>query len=206
MTEFLDKVVVIGDAGVGKTSLISRYVHNIFRSDYKTTIGVDFSLKVFNRHETQVKLQLWDIAGQERFTSVTRIYYRDTLGVVVVFDTARFGTLQSVQEWKKSVDDNVNRYYDTDEPLPAILIANKIDIAPKDWKKTRKEAMKLCKKLNFLEVFETSAKDSSGIDEAFNTLVDEMILKRPKIFKEAETSQSVNLKKKEDALVDECAC
>ena len=86
MVEYLFKTLVIGDIGVGKTSLIKRYVHHVFGSTYKPTIGVDFALKVINwDSETIIRLQLWDIAGQERFGTMTRVYYRDAVAAFIVF-------------------------------------------------------------------------------------------------------------------------
>jgi len=102
--EYLYKVLVVGDIGVGKTSIIKRYVHNIFSMHYKATIGVDFALKVINWDpRTVVRLQLWDIAGQERFGNMTRVYYKEAVGAFVVFDVTRVGTFEAVQKWKNDI-------------------------------------------------------------------------------------------------------
>ncbi|XDV18602.1 hypothetical protein PO909_024260 [Leuciscus waleckii] len=103
--ERLLKVLVIGDLGVGKTSIIKRYVHQIFSQHYRATIGVDFALKVLNwDHRTVIRLQLWDIAGQERYGNMTRVYYREAVGALVVFDMTRASTFQAVLKWKKDLD------------------------------------------------------------------------------------------------------
>lgn len=89
----------------GKTSIIKRFVHNIFSMHYKSTIGVDFALKVINWDpSTVVRLQLWDIAGQERFGNMTRVYYREAVGAFVVFDVTRVATFEAVQKWKNDID------------------------------------------------------------------------------------------------------
>ena len=129
-TEKLFKVIIIGDPGVGKTSFIRRYVSNNFRADYKATIGVDFALKIVRWTETQtIKLQLWDIAGQERFTWMTRVYYKEgntvfnikTLttklnnqwytssaqGCLIMFDLTNRNSFDNAVKWKKDVDSKV---------------------------------------------------------------------------------------------------
>ena len=164
--ELLCKIIMVGDPGVGKTSLINRYVNNLFREDYKSTIGVDFALKTFTRNKCSVRMQLWDIAGQERFSSITRVYCKDTHGVIVVFDVARWMTTQSISSWKEKIDNYLEDYYDTKDPIPALLIANKIDLAPEDWEETKAQLQKLVKKHHFIKLFETSAKECLGIDEA----------------------------------------
>ena len=92
--EFLFKILVIGELGTGKTSFIKRYVHQFFSDHYRATIGVDFALKVLQWDEdgTVVRLQLWDIAGQERFSSMTRAYYKGAVGAVVMFDQVSTNT------------------------------------------------------------------------------------------------------------------
>jgi Ras-related protein Rab-32 len=106
--EYLFKVLVVGDIGTGKTSIIKRYVHSIFSNHYKATIGVDFALKMINLdNETVVRLQLWDIAGQERFGNMTRVYYKEALGALIVFDVTRVSTFEAVQKWKNDIDSKV---------------------------------------------------------------------------------------------------
>ncbi|XP_055362993.1 ras-related protein Rab-38 isoform X3 [Betta splendens] len=124
--ERLLKVLVIGDLGVGKTSIIKRYVHQVFSQHYRATIGVDFALKVLNwDHKTVVRLQLWDIAGQERYGNMTRVYYREAVGALVVFDMTRLSTFQAVLKWKGDLDSKVALGNGT--PVPAVLLANKCD-------------------------------------------------------------------------------
>ncbi|CAK5124969.1 unnamed protein product [Meloidogyne enterolobii] len=84
--ECLYKVLVIGDMGTGKTSLIQRYIHDSFPSLYKPTIGVDFATKLIQYEDTLIRLQFWDISGQERFANMTRVYYRDSHGAFIVYD------------------------------------------------------------------------------------------------------------------------
>ncbi|XP_056395559.1 ras-related protein Rab-38-like [Hyla sarda] len=170
--EFLFKVLVVGDLGVGKTSIIQRYVHNIYSHCYRATIGVDFALKILNwEKDTVVRLQLWDIAGQERFGHMTRLYYREAAGAFVVCDLGRAVTLQSVQRWKDDLDSKV--MLKNGKPIPMILIGNKSDLLPHETRIQNVED--LGHELEFTDCHMTSAKDNVNIDEAMSCLIKEMI-------------------------------
>eukprot|EP01110_Echinostelium_bisporum_P012347 TRINITY_DN686_c0_g1_i1.p1 TRINITY_DN686_c0_g1~~TRINITY_DN686_c0_g1_i1.p1 ORF type:complete len:217 (+),score=64.01 TRINITY_DN686_c0_g1_i1:60-710(+) len=171
VTEYLYKILVVGDIGTGKTSIIKRFVHNIFSMHYKSTIGVDFALKVINWDpKTEVRLQLWDIAGQERFGSMTRVYYKEAVGAMIVFDVTRISTFEAVAKWKADIDAKVT-YGPNDTPIPVVLLANKCDLAKEGFVKTANEMDKYVKENNFIGWFETSAKDNVNIDKAAKFLV-----------------------------------
>jgi small GTP-binding protein len=173
--EFLYKVLVIGDIGVGKTSIIKRYVHGIFSAHYKSTIGVDFALKVINWDpNTTVRLQLWDIAGQERFGNMTRVYYKEAVGAFIVFDVTRVATFEAVQKWKSDVETKVT-IPGTEQPIPVVLLANKIDLAKEEFAKNREQMDQFCRENNFVGWFETSAKDNVNIDKASAMLVQSIL-------------------------------
>jgi len=175
VTEYLYKVLVVGDIGTGKTSIIKRFVHNIFSVHYKSTIGVDFALKVINwDNNTIVRLQLWDIAGQERFGNMTRVYYKEAVGAMVVFDVTRSGTFDAVQKWKNDIDCKVTLPPD-DRPIPVVLLANKIDLAKEALQKTPSQMEKYCEDNGFIGWFETSAKDNLNIEKAAKFLVSRIL-------------------------------
>jgi len=175
VTEYLYKVLVVGDIGTGKTSIIKRFVHNIFSVHYKSTIGVDFALKVLNWDNTSVvRLQLWDIAGQERFGNMTRVYYKEAVGAVVVFDVTRSGTFDAVQKWKSDIDSKVTLPPDN-RPIPVVLLGNKIDLAKEAFQKTPAQMEKYCEDNGFIGWFETSAKDNTNIEKAFKFLVSKIL-------------------------------
>ena len=159
--EYLFKIVVVGDVGVGKTSIIKRFVHNTYSIHYKATIGVDFALKIIDWDvDTIIRIQLWDVAGQERFGNLTRVYYRNAVGAFIVFDASRPETLKDVLKWKK----------DMPQPIPMVILANKRDLID--------ECVNLddfCSKHGFLGWVETSAKMGTGIEEG-NYLLMEKIL------------------------------
>nr|CAD7261337.1 unnamed protein product [Timema shepardi] len=125
MPEKLFKVIIIGDPTVGKTSFVQRYVQNSFRKDYKGTVGVDFALKILKWSENQtIKLQLWDIAGQERFTWMTRVYYKDSHGCVIMFDLTNKNSFVNTLKWKRDVDSKCS--LPDGSPIPCMLLANKV--------------------------------------------------------------------------------
>jgi len=188
--EYLYKILVVGDIGTGKTSIIKRFVHGIFSMHYKSTIGVDFALKVINWDpKTEVRLQLWDIAGQERFGNMTRVYYKEAVGAMIVFDVTRVSTFEAVAKWKADIDAKVT-YGAEENPIPVVLLANKCDLAKEGFVKTGNEMDKYVKDNGFLNWFETSAKDNINIDKAAKCLV-EYILKNDN--RRQETTKKVDL-------------
>ncbi|KAL0484662.1 Ras-related protein Rab [Acrasis kona] len=171
--EYLYKILVVGDIGTGKTSIIKRYVHNIFSNSYKSTIGVDFALKVLTYdNNTIIRLQLWDIAGQERFGNMTRVYYKEAVGAFVVFDVTRPPTFDAVQKWKTDIEHKV--FLPDERPIPCVLLANKSDMSPAV--DIKNETMNnYCAENGFVGWFETSAKENKNIEEAARFLVDKIL-------------------------------
>ncbi len=102
--DYLFKILLIGDAAVGKSSILLRYADNIFNEAYMSTIGIDFRIKDFNLDDKLIKLQIWDTAGQERFKNLTSTYYKGAHGVIFVFDTTDPGTFESIDEWVNEVE------------------------------------------------------------------------------------------------------
>ncbi|KAK5893287.1 hypothetical protein CgunFtcFv8_006174 [Champsocephalus gunnari] len=164
------KVLVIGDLGVGKTSIIKRYVHQVFSQHYRATIGVDFALKVLTWDQgTVLRLQLWDIAGQERYGNMTRVYYKEAVGALVVFDMTRLSTFQAVLKWKGDLDSKVALTNGT--PVPVVLLANKSDQKSQGMCHKLPKMEKFSREYGFVGWYETSAKDNTNIDAAITCLV-----------------------------------
>ena len=201
-------MLVVGDIGTGKTSIIKRYVHAIFTQHYKSTIGVDFALKVlqWDAHTT-VRLQLWDIAGQERFGNMTRVYYKEAVGAFVVFDVTRSSTFEAVKKWKADIDAKVMIPGTTDQPIPVVLLANKIDLvnAAEGWGKSKAEMEQFCLDHGFVAWFETSAKDDVQIDGAANKLV-ATILEKVTVTTEEADPDALKLQEQPKKQDDECPC
>jgi Ras-related protein Rab-7L1 len=177
--EVLFKVIIIGDPTVGKTSFVQKYVNDSFRRDYKMTIGVDFALKVIKwSDKCNIKLQLWDIAGQERFTSMTRVYYKDAHACLVMFDLTQKNTFLNSVKWKKDLDQKCNLIDGT--PVPCLLLANKCDNADQR-EVTQDEIEDLCREHDFLGWSETSVKEGIMIEEAMGFLIEEMMAKHAEL-------------------------
>ncbi|XP_051160180.1 ras and EF-hand domain-containing protein homolog isoform X5 [Leptopilina boulardi] len=172
--EHLYKILVIGELGAGKTSIIKRYVHQFFSQHYRATIGVDFALKVLNWDpHTIIRLQLWDIAGQERFGNMTRVYYKEAVGAFIVFDVTRSATLEAVVKWKQDLDSKVQ--LPDGSPIPCVLLANKCDQQKEGMVNTPAKMDEYCKEKNFAGWFETSAKENINIEEAARFLVNKIL-------------------------------
>ncbi|XP_076318336.1 ras-related protein Rab-32B-like isoform X2 [Tachypleus tridentatus] len=173
--ELLFKVLVIGDFGVGKTAIIRRYTEGVFYQYYKITIGVDFALKsIFWNPKMHVTLQLWDIAGHERFGYMTHVYYKYATAAIIVYDLSRPTTLESVVKWQNDVKNKVT--LQNGQPIPIILLANKCDI---EGVSINSEVLKtFCKQHNILAWFFTSAKENINIDQAIEYLVEKIVSQR----------------------------
>ncbi|XP_023171544.2 uncharacterized protein LOC111599929 isoform X1 [Drosophila hydei] len=190
--EHLYKILVIGELGTGKTSFIKRYVHQFFSQNYRATIGVDFALKVLHWDaNTIVRLQLWDIAGQERFGNMTRVYYKEAVGAFIVFDVTRSGTFDCVSKWKEDLDSKVQ--LPDGSPIPCILLANKCD-QEKQGIVTQPERMdEYVRENGFAGWFETSAKENINIDEAARALVNKILINDKLITADANDADKFNL-------------
>ena len=153
------KIIVVGDMGTGKTSLIRKYVEGNFSEFYKITIGVDFASKSFKwDSQTNVDVQLWDIAGQERFGNMTSVYYRESVGALVVFDISRPPTFEMTKFWKSDIDQKIQ----TSEggPIPCLLVGNKIDLKTEEWDRKHETIQQFSEDQNFINYFETNLEDA----------------------------------------------
>lgn len=164
--EYKFKVVVVGDSGVGKTNLIHRFVNNTFNKDSKATVGVEFLSKTFIINKEIFKIEIWDTAGQERYKAITAAYYKGAMGAMIVYDVTNQNSFDNVNRWSSEIREKASKN------INLIMIGNKIDL--KDNIAVNSEmSQEKAKSLN-MAVMETSALDSSNVQEAFFQLLKEM--------------------------------
>ncbi|KAM7411174.1 hypothetical protein PAMA_021248 [Pampus argenteus] len=170
--EHLLKILIVGDGHVGKSSFVHRYVNGQFSNTYKMTVGVDFSMKVLHWSDKEkVRLQLWDIAGQERFISMTRIYYKGALGCVVMFDVTNSSSFLRCRHWKQDLDNKA--MLPNGDSIPCILLANKCDLSQRVV--SADSIDKFSKANGFVTWMETSVKENKNVGEAMRRLVQEIL-------------------------------
>ncbi|CAJ0827813.1 21202_t:CDS:2, partial [Entrophospora sp. SA101] len=120
--DYLFKVVLIGDSGVGKSNLLSRFTRNEFNLESKSTIGVEFATRSIQVDNKTIKAQIWDTAGQERYRAITSAYYRGAVGALLVYDIAKHVTYENVTRWLKELRDHA------DNNIVIMLVGNKSDL------------------------------------------------------------------------------
>ncbi|KAG0418284.1 Ras-related protein Rab-35 [Dictyocoela roeselum] len=182
--DYLFKIVLIGDSGVGKTSLLSRYTENTFLSNYISTIGVDFKIKTIELDQKTIKLQIWDTAGQERFRTITSGYYRGSHAIFIVFDYENPESLGNISTWVAEIRKH------TDSTL-LVVLGNKVDGNIAVSEDRVRDALSAN---NINHFFKVSAKENIGIDVVFNFVCNELI-KTNKFDPNKFANQSVNLRK-----------
>ncbi|XP_012999259.1 ras-related protein Rab-23 isoform X1 [Cavia porcellus] len=150
------KMVVVGNGAVGKSSMIQRYCKGVFTKDYKKTIGVDFLERQIQINDEDVRLMLWDTAGQEEFDAITKAYYRGAQACVLVFSTIDRESFEAVSSWREKVVAEVGE-------IPTVLVQNKIDLLDDSCIKNE-EAEALAKRLK-LRFYRTSVKEDLNVNE-----------------------------------------
>uniref|UniRef100_A0AAY4CCZ3 RAB7A, member RAS oncogene family n=1 Tax=Denticeps clupeoides TaxID=299321 RepID=A0AAY4CCZ3_9TELE len=160
------KVIILGDSGVGKTSLMNQYVNKKFSNQYKATIGADFLTKEVMVDDRLVTMQIWDTAGQERFQSLGVAFYRGADCCVLVFDVTAQNTFKTLDSWR---DEFLIQASPRDpENFPFVVLGNKIDLENRQV--TTKRAQVWCQSKNNIPYFETSAKEAINVEQAFQTI------------------------------------
>ena len=167
------KILIIGESGVGKSSLMLRFVDDVFDPELPATIGVDFRVTSMNVDGTRVKLAIWDTAGQERFRTLTPSYYRGAQGVIFVYDVTNRSTLEKLDHWLVETET-----YSTKGDAVRMIVANKIDMPNREV--SREEGLKLARRFRALFI-EASAKTKEGVQCAFEELI-EKILQTPALW------------------------
>jgi len=163
------KILVIGDSGVGKSSILVRFTDDEFEDGRACTIGVDFKTKLLDLSAEQhkINLNIWDTAGQEKFRSLTSSYYRGTHGIILVYDVTKRKSFESITHWLNEVN-----LYSTNSDVCMLLIGNKIDKPEREV--SREEGSKFARQHNMLFV-ECSSKTRLGVDQGFDDLVQKIL-------------------------------
>ncbi|XP_076924797.1 ras-related protein RABA1f-like [Bidens hawaiensis] len=161
--DYLYKVVLIGDSGVGKSNLLSRFSKNEFSLDSKSTIGVEFATRSIRVDDKIIKGQIWDTAGQERYRAITSAYYRGTVGALIVYDITRKVTFENVDRWLKELRDH------TDQNIVVMLVGNKADLA--HLRAVTTDEAKVFSEKETVFFMETSALEALNVEKAFTEVL-----------------------------------
>jgi len=183
------QLLIIGDSTVGKTSILSRFTNGIFNSNYLATVGLDSFTKDEIIDDKTVRIKIWDTAGQERYKSLTKGFFRNAEGVMLVYDVTNSETYENLKFWLQSIKNNTSP--DMGE-IPIILIGNKIDCEDREVKV--EEAENFWKEQGY-PYFETSAKTGENIDNTIKYLVKKVI--NIKEGKKDDENENIKIEKKD---------
>ena len=165
------KILIIGDSQVGKTSLLLEYVDKTFTEDHIATIGVEYKEKFVKKDDYDIRLQIWDTAGQERFRSITKNIFRNTDGVLFVYDVTNKDSFANIKNWIKDTE-NVSK------EIKGVIIGNKIDLV--NERKISKEDLEEIGRKYRMPVLEVSVKNIINVNESFDLIIDELFKNKSK--------------------------
>ena len=166
--EFMYKILLLGDSSVGKTCILTRYADNTFHEEHMATVGLDFKEKNVNLDNGKtIKVQIWDTAGQDRFKSITKNYYKGAHGIILIYDVTKRKTFDNLKNWIDTIKEEVS------DKVSVILVGNKIDNID-NRVVTTQEGQGIANEYN-LQFYETSAKTGDNIDIAFNDLIKKVV-------------------------------
>ncbi|RZC62632.1 hypothetical protein C5167_024374 [Papaver somniferum] len=184
--DYLFKVVLIGDSGVGKSNLLSRFTRNEFCLESKSTIGVEFATRTLQVEGKTIKAQVWDTAGQERYRAITSAYYRGALGAILVYDTTKPTTFENVTRWLKELREHA------DSNIVIMLIGNKTDL--KHLRAVATEDAQSFAEKEGLSFIETSALEAINVEKAFQNILGEVYRKISKKSISSKDSTTTSIK------------
>ena len=159
--DYIFKVLLLGNSDVGKSSLLLRFVDQVWNDSFVPTIGVDFKVKTVEIGDKKIKMQIWDTAGQERFRNVVSTYFRGSNGILLIYDVTNKDSFKNLESWLIEIEKNAS------ENVLKILIGNKNDLVD-DKEITTEEGQKFANRNN-MQFIETSAKMNTNVTEAFET-------------------------------------
>jgi small GTP-binding protein len=173
--EIVYKVLLLGDSSVGKTCFLLRYCDKSFQDVHLSTIGLDYRLKSMTlKNNKNIKLQIWDTAGQDRFRAITKNYYKGANGIILIYDVTNMQTYENVKNWISQIKEEAN------PNVIIYLVGNKIDV-PDDQRLVKEEdGQKIANEFN-LPFSEASAKDGTNVNEIFQELLEQIDEKYSKL-------------------------
>ncbi|XP_045483348.1 ras-related protein Rab-8A isoform X2 [Harmonia axyridis] len=170
--DYLFKLLLIGDSGVGKTCVLFRFSEDAYNTTFISTIGIDFKIRTIELDGKKIKLQIWDTAGQERFRTITTAYYRGAMGIMLVYDITNEKSFENIKNWIRNIEENASA------DVEKMLLGNKCELEEKrQVSKERGEQLAVEYGIKFIE---TSAKASIRVEEAFYTLARDIKAKMEK--------------------------
>ena len=161
--DYTFKILLLGDASVGKTSFTKRYCYNIFNPSERLTIGVDFHVKTIELHNKKIKLQIWDVGGEERFRFLLPTYCLGANAAFLLYDITRAPTLDNIPEWTSIVRQKGGS-------IPIMLVGSKLDLAETQRQTPSEHGVQIAEKNKFNDFIEISAKENLNVNKAFKDL------------------------------------
>mmetsp|Transcript_11673 Transcript_11673/g.29973 ORF Transcript_11673/g.29973 Transcript_11673/m.29973 type:complete len:212 (+) Transcript_11673:82-717(+) len=175
--DYLFKLLLIGDSGVGKTSVLFRFSDDAFNSTFISTIGIDFKIRTIELGDKKIKLQIWDTAGQERFRTITTAYYRGAMGILLVYDITNEKSFENIKTWIKNIEQHASA------DVEKMILGNKCDM--EDKRRISTEQGKQLAEEYGVKFMETSAMNRTNVEQAFTEIATD--IKRKMDAKEVDT-------------------
>ena len=182
------KIITLGDSHVGKSSLIFKFIEDKFSSSYMSTVGFDLKFKTIKINNEEIKVMIFDTAGQERFRSLASNYIKKANGILLVYDISDKNTFLNIENWMTNIKE------ESSDKIPIILIGNKCDLD--EQRKIQKEEGEQFANNNNLKFFETSCKDGDNVENCFIELTKQIIERKKERQFNPNTQKLVNIKEK----------
>ena len=168
------KIVILGSSGTGKTSFCNLWINNTFSEEYKATVMSEFSFKMYNYKGNYYKVQIWDLAGQDKNIYTSKVFTKGSHGCLILYDTQDKKSFENTIKWKKSIDDNAT--FVDGAPLPIVLVQNKIDLVKaEELEGDEDELKKFVDENGFLTFTRTSCKNNQNVNETMDFLLANII-------------------------------